>query len=100
MAQMVNFFFAAYALTKTGEPMEIFAVVFPFSSPFSMIGRAALEPTLWHHGVAIIGQLLFAALLLRLGVYLFKKNVMKSGSAGRVEDGGERKLWGLVKISR
>ena len=100
MAQMVNFFFAAYALTKTGKPMEIFAVVFPFSSPFAMIGRAALEPTLWHHGVAIIGQLLFAALLLRLGVYLFKKNVMKSGSAGRVEDGGQRKLWGLVKISR
>jgi ABC-2 type transport system permease protein len=100
MAQMVNFFFAAYALTKTGEPIEIFAAVFPFSSPFAMIGRAALEPTLWHHGVAIIGQLLFAVLLLRLGVYLFKKNVMKSGNAGRVEDGGKRKLWGLMKISR
>jgi ABC-2 type transport system permease protein len=100
MAQVVNFFFASYALTKTGEPMEIFAVVFPFSSPFAMIGRAALEPTLWHHGVAIIGQLLFAVLLLRLGVYLFKKNVMKSGSAGRVKDGGKRKLWRLMKISR
>jgi ABC-2 type transport system permease protein len=100
MAQMVNFFFAAYALTKTGEPIEIFAAVFPFSSPFAMIGRAALEPTLWHHGVAIIGQLLFALLLLRLGVYLFKKNIMKSGNAGRVKDGSQRKLWGLVKISR
>ena len=100
MVQMVNFFFATYALTKTGEPMEIFAAVFPFSSPFAMIGRAALEPTLWHHGVAIIGQLLFAVLLLRLGVYLFKKNVMKSGNAGRVKDGGKRKLWELMKISR
>jgi ABC-2 type transport system permease protein len=96
----VNFFFATYALTKTGEPMEIFAVVFPFSSPFAMIGRAALEPTLWHHGVAVIGQLLFAVLLLRLGVYLFKKNVMKSGNAGRVKDGSKRKLWGLMKIPR
>ena len=65
-----------------------------------MIGRAALEPTLWHHGVAIIGQLLFAVLLLRLGVYLFKKNVMKSGNAGHAEDGGKRKFWGLMKISR
>lgn len=100
MVQMVNFFFATYALTKTGEPMEIFAAVFPFSSPFAMIGRAALEPTLWHHGVAIIGQLLFAVLLLRLGVYLFKKNVMKSGNAGRVKDGSKRKLWGLMKIPR
>ena len=98
MAQLINFFFASYALTKTGEPMEKFAAIFPFSSPFAMIGRAALEPTLWHHGVAILGQILFAVLLLRLGVYLFKKNVMKSGSAGRVSDAGSRKLFGFIKV--
>jgi ABC-2 type transport system permease protein len=98
MAQLINFFFASYALTKTGEPMEKFAAIFPFSSPFAMIGRAALEPTLWHHGVAIVGQVLFAVLLLRLGVYLFKKNVMKSGSAGRVSEEGTRKLFGFIKV--
>lgn len=98
MAQLINFFFASYALTKTGQPIEVFASVFPFSSPFSMIGRAALEPTLWHHGVAIIGQIFFAILLLRIGVYLFKKNVMKSGSAGRVKDNGKRKLFGLITV--
>jgi ABC-2 type transport system permease protein len=98
MAQLINFFFASYALTKTGEPIEKFAAIFPFSSPFAMIGRAALEPTLWHHAIAIIGQMLFAVLLLRLGVYLFKKNVMKSGSAGRVSEEGGRKLFGLIKV--
>ena len=98
MAQLINFFFASYALTKTGQPIEIFATVFPFSSPFAMIGRAALEPTLWHHGVAIIGQIFFAILLLRVGVYLFKKNVMKSGSAGRVKDNGKRKLFGVIAV--
>jgi ABC-2 type transport system permease protein len=98
MAQLVNFFFASYALTKTGQPVEIFASVFPFSSPFAMIGRAALEPVLWHHAVAIIGQLLFAILLLRVGVVLFKKNVMKSGSAGRIKDDGKRKLFGLITV--
>ncbi len=98
MAQLINFFFASYALTKTGQPMEVFAAIFPFSSPFAMIGRAALEPTLWHHGVAIIGQILFAILLLRVGVYLFKKNVMKSGSAGRIKDEGKRKLFGLISV--
>ena len=87
MAQLINFFFASYALTKTGEPIEKFAAIFPLSSPFAMIGRAALEPTLWHHAIAIIGQMLFAVLLLRLGVYLFKKNVMQSGSVGRVSEG-------------
>ncbi len=98
MAQLINFFFASYALTKTGQPIEKFAAIFPFSSPFAMIGRAALEPTLWHHAVAIVGQALFAILLLRLGVYMFKKNVMKSGSAGRVTDEKSRKLFGLIKV--
>ncbi len=98
MAQLINFFFASYALTKTGQPIEIFAAIFPFSSPFAMIGRAALEPNLWHHGVAIIGQIFFAILVLRLGVYLFKKNVMKSGSAGRIKDEGKRKLFGLIPV--
>ncbi len=98
MAQLINFFFASYALTKTGQPIEVFASVFPFSSPFAMIGRAALEPTLWHHAVAIIGQIFFAILLLRVGVYLFKKNVMKSGSAGRIKGDGKRKLFGLITV--
>ncbi len=98
MAQLINFFFASYALTKTGEPIEKFVAIFPFSSPFAMIGRAALEPVLWHHAVAIIGQIFFAILLLRLGVYLFKKNVMKSGSAGRAKDDGARRLFGFIKM--
>lgn len=98
MAQLINFFFASYALTKTGEPIEKFAAIFPFSSPFAMIGRAALEPTYWHHAVAITGQVFFAILLLRLGVVLFKKNVMKSGNAGRVKDDGKRKLFGLITV--
>ena len=98
MAQLINFFFASYSLTKIGEPIEQFACIFPFSSPFAMIGRAAQEPTLWHHGVAIIGQLAFAILLLRLGVVLFKRNVMKSGSAGKIKDDGKRKLFGLIKM--
>ena len=98
MAQLINFFFASYALTKTGQPVEQFAAIFPFSSPFAMIGRAALEPTLWHHGIAIIGQLLFAILLLRLGVILFKRNVMKSGNAGRIKDAGKRKLFGFITV--
>ncbi len=98
MAQLINFFFASYALTKTGQPIEKFASIFPFSSPFAMIGRAALEPTLWHHAVAITGQIFFAILLLRLGVMLFKKNVMKSGSAGRIKVEGKRKLFGLIPV--
>lgn len=98
MAQLINFFFASYSLTKIGQPIEQFACIFPFSSPFAMIGRAAQEPTLWHHGVAIVGQAAFAILLLRLGVMLFKRNVMKSGNAGKIRGDGPRKLFGLIKM--
>jgi hypothetical protein len=42
--------------------------------------------------------MLFAVLLLRLAVYLFKKNVTQSGSAGRASEEGGRKLFGFIKV--
>lgn len=98
MLQLINFFFASYTVTKMGEPIEQIACIFPFSSPFAMIARAAQEPTLWHHGVAFIGQIAFATLLLRVGVFLFKRNVMKSGSGGKIKGDGKRKLFGLIPM--
>jgi ABC-2 type transport system permease protein len=98
MLQLINFFFASYTVTKLGEPIEQIACIFPFTSPFAMIARAAQEPTLWHHGIAFAGQLAFTALLLRVGVYLFKRNVMKSGSGGKIKGNGKRKLFGLIPI--
>jgi ABC-2 type transport system permease protein len=98
MAQLLIFFLSMFTVTKIGEPVEQFASIFPFSSPYAMIARASQESVLWHHGVAIIGQIAFATLLLRVGVALFKRNVMKSGSGGRIKDEGTRKLFGLVKV--
>lgn len=98
MAQLMVFFLAMYSVTKINEPIEQFASIFPFSSPYAMIARGAQDPTLWHHGVAIIGQALFAVLILRIGVHLFKRNVMKSGSGGKVKDDGTKRLFGLIKV--
>jgi ABC-2 type transport system permease protein len=98
MVQLINFFIAMYAVTKINEPVETFACIFPFTSPFAMIARAAQDPTLWHHGVAIIGQALFAYVILRIGVALFRRNVMKSGNAGRIKQSGPRKLFGLIRL--
>ncbi len=104
MVQLIVFFFAAYTVTQLGEPIEQVAAIFPFSSPFAMIARAAQVPTLWHHAVAVIGQAFFTILLLRIGVYLFKRNVMKSGGGGnRLGQGGKnqrRKLFGLIPMGR
>lgn len=98
MAQLINFFLAMYTVTKLGEPIEIFACLFPFTSPFAMIARAAQDATLWPHLLAVIWQALFVMIILRIGVYLFRRNVMKSGSAGRIKDSGGKKLFGLIKL--
>lgn len=98
MAQLINFFLAMYTVTKMGEPIELFACLFPFTSPFAMIARAAQDATLWPHLLAVAWQALFVLIILRVGVYLFRRNVMKSGSAGRIKDTGGKKLFGLVKL--
>jgi ABC-2 type transport system permease protein len=99
MLQLLNFFFASYTVTKLNQPIEKIAAIFPFSSPFAMIARAAQDPTLWYHGVAIVGQIFFAILVLRIGVYMFKRNVMKSGSGGKMKDSDiKRKLFGLIPM--
>ncbi len=87
MLQMVVFFLAIFSAGKLGEPIEIFSSIFPFSSPLSMLSRAAQVDTLWHHGVAIIGQAFFAILVLRIGVIMFRRNVMKSGSGNKKKRG-------------
>lgn len=98
MAQLINFFLAMYTVTKLGEPIELFACLFPFTSPFAMIARAAQDTALWPHLLAVIWQAVFVMIILRVGVYLFRRNVMKSGNAGRVKDSGSKKLFGLVKL--
>ncbi len=101
MSQLLVFFLAMFSITKINQPIETFAAIFPFSSPFVMMARAAQDATLWHHGVAIVGQALFVILVLRVGVYFFRRNVMKSGNAGRVKDNGAgRKLFGIIPMGR
>lgn len=92
MLQMVVFFVAIFGANKLDEPIEIFASIFPFSSPLAMLSRAAQVDILWHHGVAIIGQAFFALLILRIGVTMFRRNVMKSGAGNKKK----RKLFGLL----
>lgn len=83
MGQLLVFFLAAFTVTKLGEPLEWFAVVFPFSSPFAMIARAAQMDNIWQHGLALIWQGVFTLIIIRFSVMLFRRNVMKSGNSAR-----------------
>ena len=82
MLQMFVFGFAFYTVSKIGQPIEIIACIVPFTSPFAMIARAAQVSELWPHLVALVGQGLFALLVVRMSAMLFRRNVMKSGSSG------------------
>jgi ABC-2 type transport system permease protein len=79
MGQMLIFFFATYAVDKMGSPPEVAAVILPFSSPFAMIARAAQVDSLWPHLLAIGWQAIWVGLIIRIGVLLFRRHVLKSG---------------------
>lgn len=79
MGQVLVFFIAVYSVTKMGEPVEWAAVIFPFSSPFAMLARAAQDGALLQHILALGWQIGWAYLIIRLGARIFKRNVMKSG---------------------
>ena len=89
MLQLVNFFFASYAMAQPGTWIEKAAMIVPFSSPFSMLARAAQNEAVWPHLLAIAWQLVCVAVLVRMGAALFKKRVMQSGPSR-----GKRSFWG------
>lgn len=82
MLQLLNFFFASFAMARPGTWIETAAMAVPFSSPFMMLARAAQHEGLWSHLLVIGWQILWVALLVRGGAALFRKRVMKSGPAG------------------
>ena len=88
MLQLMVFFLSAANIGQTGTTLELTSVIFPLSSPFAMLARAALEETLWVHAAAIVWQGFAVLVLVKAGSMLFRKRVMKSGGAGR-----EKKPW-------
>jgi ABC-2 type transport system permease protein len=82
MLQLMVFLFATYAMSQQGSAVELAGIAFPWSSPFVMLARAANDPGIWPHLAAIAWQLLWVAVIIRLGARMFKVRVMKSGPAG------------------
>jgi ABC-2 type transport system permease protein len=83
MGQLLLFGFAAVGV---GAPMgtpAIAAAIFPLSSPFAMIARAAEQSALWPHLVAVVWQALWVALILKVAAAVFRRSVLKSGRSRR-----------------
>ena len=83
MAQVMLFGFAAVGVGNQNGAQAISAAIFPLSSPMAMLGRAAEVPELWPHGLALIWQALWVALILHLAAGFFRRSVLKSGTAFR-----------------
>ncbi|NQX95720.1 MAG: ABC transporter permease, partial [Erythrobacter sp.] len=85
MMQLMVFFIAMATVADTGSNMELFAVIFPLSSPFAMLARSAIDEALWVHGLAIAWQAVAVLALVKGGSMLFKRRVMKSGGGGKAK---------------
>jgi ABC-2 type transport system permease protein len=83
VGQMLIFLFASVAVGQYDHPIGIAAAIFPFSSPLTMISRAAQTPELWPHLLALVWQALWVWLTVSFGAALFRRNVLKSGAGGR-----------------
>lgn len=83
VGQMLIFLLASVAVGAFNSPIGLGAAIFPFSSPLTMLARAAQTAELWPHALALAWQALWVWLTVTLGAKLFRRNVLKSGGAGR-----------------
>jgi ABC-2 type transport system permease protein len=79
MFQIVVFVFAYSSIAQPGGTREIAAIIFPLSSPYAMLARAATDDRIWIHLAALGWQLVAVALFVRWGAALFRRRVMQSG---------------------
>ncbi|MEO7915492.1 MAG: ABC transporter permease [Novosphingobium sp.] len=82
MGQLMVFFFASYAMAQPGSTVELAAQIFPLSSPFAMLARAAQDGSIMPHVMALVWQAVWVTLFVRFGAQLFRRRVMKSGPQG------------------
>jgi ABC-2 type transport system permease protein len=78
-AQVLIFGFASNAIGAPDSTNALIAAVFPLSSPMVMLARAAEQPELWPHLLALVWQSLWVAAILHVGAKMFRKTVLKSG---------------------
>ncbi len=83
MVQVMIFALAGLAVGKPDSREGLIAAVFPLSSPYAMIARAAERDALWPHLLAFAWQALWVALILKFAAAMFRSSVLKSGPARR-----------------
>ena len=82
---MLQVFVFILAMSAVGNQSGIAmwtAYILPFSSPLAMVAHAAQYDTLWPHLVALLWQVLWIVLIIRMSARLFRMTVLKSSPGG------------------
>jgi ABC-2 type transport system permease protein len=82
MLQLFVFILAMNAVGNTDGIAMWIAYILPFSSPLAMIAHAAQYDSLWPHFVALLWQLVWIVLIIRVSARLFRLTVLKSSASG------------------
>ena len=83
MAQLLVYGLATAGLAHPDGPIGIAAAIVPWSSPYAMLARAAEQPALWPHAIALLWQFGCLLLVIRIAARLFRLTVLKSGGLRR-----------------
>ena len=86
LLQLMVFLLAINATGSDAGWLAWAAWLVPFSSPMAMVGYASMSDSLWPHLLALLWQLAWIVVIVRISSRLFQHTVMKSGSAGRLFD--------------
>jgi ABC-2 type transport system permease protein len=82
MLQVFVFLIAMNVVGKDGGVLMWVAYFFPFSSPLAMVAHAAQYDSWWPHLVALVWQLTWIVLTIRVSARLFRLTVLKSAPSG------------------
>ena len=81
MLQVAVFLLAVTVVGSSGGALTWLAYLFPFSSPLAMVAFASTSSSLWPHLLALLWQALWVVVIIRVSSRLFRRTVLKSGSA-------------------
>ncbi len=84
MGQLLVFAFSSAAIGAPDGRTAWAAMLFPWSSPFAMMARAAELPALWPHLLGFLWQALWVMLAIRLASRLFRRSVLNAGAGASV----------------
>ena len=73
MGQLVVFAFASSAVNDPHGAVASAAAVFPWSSPFVMLARAAIDGAWWPHALALLWQVAWIAIIIRFAAGRFRR---------------------------